>query len=177
MSKMFNSAVPLIFPRFQAYLRRDNKEKHFLINVHWIKEGGDTGLHRDTTSQPLSGLENNLNHHFKNERPVTLKEKSGVLISLLLRRPCEHEQMCARACVSVQGDASTEVALWFSTCEHAASSSIYRACMCVFTLLSQVCDIISPQSHATARAPHIDSCFINVPAAAESSSLIDSHTS
>lgn len=35
---MFNSAVPLIFLCFLAPLQRENKEKHFLIKVHWIKK-------------------------------------------------------------------------------------------------------------------------------------------
>ncbi len=63
---MFNSPVPLIFLRFPEPLQRENKEKHFLIKVHWIKkQKKKTEHHRDTTLQPLSGLENNLNHHFK----------------------------------------------------------------------------------------------------------------
>lgn len=51
--------------------------------------------------------------------------------------------------------------------------------MCVFTLLLQVCDIISPRNHTTAPLPstHTESCFIYIPAAAELSSLIDSHKS
>lgn len=38
---MFNFAVPLIFLHFPAPLQRENKEKHFLIKVHWIKKQGE----------------------------------------------------------------------------------------------------------------------------------------
>lgn len=63
---MFSSSVPLIFLCFLGPLQGENKEQHFLIKVHWIKKQKKKAEHhRDTTSQPLCGLENNLNHHFK----------------------------------------------------------------------------------------------------------------
>ena len=40
MSQMFNCAIPLIY---LSPPQRENREKHLLINVHWIKKegGGD----------------------------------------------------------------------------------------------------------------------------------------
>lgn len=62
---MFSSSVPLIFLHFPGPLQRENKEKHFLIKVHWIKKQKKNRTSQRYHLQPLRGLENNLNHHFK----------------------------------------------------------------------------------------------------------------
>lgn len=63
--------------------------------------------------------------------------------------------------------------LWWtvvSVCE-ATAKYIMLACLCLRTLLLQVYDIISPQSHAATPPAYIQLYFINTPAVAESSHL------